>query len=157
MTTRHLETSRSFPVTVEHAYETVLVAPLTDIFRRRFLAIPRIAEVIGQEGEWGAAVGQTRTIRLSDGGTMLETLTELDRPHRFGYSIGTIKGMMKPLIASVDGTWAFASTDTGARITWSWEVTPTHRLGRLAMPAFARMWQGYAARAMDQVEQILLP
>lgn len=156
MDTRRMERSRTFPVSVEHAYDTVLPRPLPDVFSRRFGAIPAIREVTGQEGDWGSAVGQTRTIRLTDGGTMRETLTELDRPHRFGYTISDITGMMRPLVVSVAGTWSFHPVGTGVRITWAWEVTPTEKLGKWAMPAFARLWSGYARQAMEQIEGILV-
>ena len=156
MSTRHVESSRTFPVSVEEAYDTVLTAPLSSIFSRRFLAIAPIAAVEDQEGPWGTSVGQTRTIKLADGGTMSETLTVLERPHRFGYTIGNVKGMMKPLVAAATGNWAFEPAGTGARITWSWEVTPTARLGRLGMPLFVRLWSGYARQAMDEIERLLV-
>ena len=79
MTARHLECTRTFPVSVEHAYDVVLPAPLPTIFARRYLAIAPIAEVTGLDGDWGASTGQTRTIRLRDNGTMLETLTSIAR------------------------------------------------------------------------------
>jgi hypothetical protein len=156
MTSRLLTKSRTFPVSVEHAYDTVLPAPLTDIFSRRYGVIAPIREVQGQQGKWGDAVGQTRTIRLADGGTVLETLTVLDRPHRFGYTIGNITGMLKPLVTAASGTWAFESSGTGVQITWTWDVTPTANVGRLAMPMFARLWSGYARQAMEQIEQLLV-
>jgi hypothetical protein len=157
MTARHLEYTRTFPVSVEHAYDVVLHAPLPTIFRRRYLAIAPIAEVTGQHGDWGASTGQTRTIRLRDNGTMLETLTSVDRPHHFGYTIGEVTGPMKPLVAEANGLWAFEPAGTGVRITWAWDVTPTARLGRLAMPVFTRLWQGYARQAFDEIERLLIP
>lgn len=157
MDTRRMERSRTFPVSVEHAYDTVLPRPLPHIFSRRFGAIPAIREVTGQEGDWGSSVGQTRTIVLTDGGTMRETLTELDRPNRFGYTITGLTGMMKPLVVSATGTWSFEPVGTGVRITWAWEVVPTEKVGKWAMPTFARLWSGYARQAMEQIEGILLP
>jgi hypothetical protein len=157
MEKRRLEKSRTFPVTVEQAYDAVLPAPLPRIFRRRYGAIAPIAEVTGQHGEWGTAVGQTRTIRLRDGGTMNETLTVIERPTVFGYTISGITGPMKPLVSEADGRWMFAPAGTGVRITWRWDVTPTPRLGRLAMPVFARLWSGYARQAFDEIERILVP
>jgi Polyketide cyclase / dehydrase and lipid transport len=156
MTSRRLTKSRTSPVSVEHAYDAVLPAPLTDIFSRRYGVIAPIREVQGQAGQWGEAVGQTRTIRLADGGTMLETLTVLDRPQRFAYTISNITGMMKPLVAAAAGTWAFEPAGTGVQITWTWDVTPTATVGRLAMPMFARLWSGYARQAMDEIEQLLV-
>ena len=88
------------------------------------LAIPPIREVRDQVGPWGE-VGQTRTIVLADGGTMRETLTSVERPHRFGYAIGDVRGPMRPLVERVEGRWTFEPAGTGTRITWPWDVTPT--------------------------------
>lgn len=154
MSTRHLEKSRTFPVSVQAAYQPVLVVPLPQIFGRRYWVIAPIVEVTGQQGEWGTSVGQTRTIKMSDGGNMLETLTVIDEPNHFGYTISNVKGMLKLLVSSAEGLWAFAPDGDGTRITWSWEVTPT-KVGRLAMPVFARLWSGMAGQAMDEIDKVL--
>ena len=156
MSTRHLEKSCTFPVSVDEAYHPVLVVPLPQIFGRRYWAIALIVEVTGQEGEWGSAVGQTRTIKMSDGGNMLETLTVIDQPNKFGYDISNVKGVLTLLVVAASGTWAFAPDGDGTRITWSWELTPT-KVGRLAMPVFARLWSGFAGQAMEEIGKILRP
>lgn len=94
---------------------------------------------------------------MTDGGSMRETLTTIERPHRFGYTIGDIGGILKTLVTSADGTWTFEPAGTGVRITWVWDITPTARLGRAAMLVFARLWSGYARQAMDEIEGILVP
>ncbi|MEO7268327.1 MAG: SRPBCC family protein [Knoellia sp.] len=146
--------SRAVPVPVEEAFDRVLPYPLPLIFRRRSLAIPPIKEVREQEGQWGA-VGQTRTIVTTDGGTLRETLTSVERPGSFAYSITPLSGPMKPLIAGAEGRWSFESAGTGTRITWAWDITPT-AAGRFLMPAFGAMWNGYARKALEQVEAILV-
>ena len=156
MTTRHLEESRSFPVSVEVAYQQVLTVPLPQIFGRRYWAIAPITEVIGQEGEWGTTVGQTRTIKMSDGASMLETLTVIEKPSRFGYTIGNVKGMLKLLVSAATGVWAFEPDGAGVRVSWSWDVTPT-KVGRAMMPVFAKLWSGSAHQAMDEIGKILQP
>ena len=154
MATVTLSQSRAAPVPLDEAFDRVLPHPLPEIFRRRRLAIPPIREVRDQAGEWGT-VGQTRTIATADGGTMLETLTSIDRPHSFGYTISDVRGPMKPLVASADGLWSFEAAGTGTRITWTWVLTPT-AAGRVVMPAFGAMWRGYARQALEEVEAILL-
>ena len=154
MTTVKLSQSRAVPVPVEEAFDRVLTHPLPEIFRRRRLAIPPIKVVRDQDGVWGA-IGDTRTIVLADGGTMLETLTSKNRPQSFGYTISGVRGLMKPLVESADGLWTFDAAGTGTRITWSWEITPTSA-GRVAMPAFGAMWRGYARQALEEIEVILL-
>ncbi len=155
MSTRHLEKSRTVPVGIEAAYHPVLTLPLPRIFGRRFWVIAPIVGVTGQEGEWGSAVGQTRTIKMSDGGNMLETLTVIDRPNQFSYTISNVKGVMKLLVAAAAGTWSFEPDGDGTCITWSWEVTPTKVIGRAAMPIFARLWSGFAGQAMEEIDKIL--
>lgn len=150
-----LSYSRSYPADVERAFDELLPFDLTALFDRRYAAIPPIASVRGQAGEWGTP-GQTRTIHLADGGTMREELVEVTRPARFGYRISGITGPMKPLVASIDGAWIFEPAGTGARITWTWTVRPAGRLGRLAMPVFARMWQGYARQGFESIEKLLV-
>jgi hypothetical protein len=155
MNVRHLEKSRTFPTSVESAYQSVLVAPLPRIFKNRHWAIPPIVEVLGQDGEWGTSVGQTRTIKQSDGGRLLETLTVIEPPHQFGYNISPVKGPLKLLVASASGTWAFTRFGQGVRITWSWDITPTKWIGRAAMPVLSRLWLGYANKAMVEIDSIL--
>lgn len=154
LATVKLSQSRAVPAPVDEAFDRVLRHPLPEVFSRRRLALPPIKDVRGQAGEWGF-VGQTRTIVLADGGTMLETLTAVDRPRSFDYTITDVRGALKPLVAKADGRWTFEPAGTGTRITWTWELTPT-AAGRLAMPAFGAMWQGYARQALEEIEGILL-
>lgn len=150
-----LAASRTYPVPVDRAFDVLLPTPLTELFGRRYAALPPIREVRDQDGAWGT-VGQTRTIVLADRGTMRETLVSVDRPRSFGYRISDIAGPMKPLAAAVDGVWTFEEAGTGVRITWAWTVVPASAAAGLLMPAFGRMWQGYARLALEQLERILV-
>jgi hypothetical protein len=156
MSAVELESSRTYPVAVEAAFDRVLSTPLPEVFSSRYAAMPRVRSIRHQHGEWGT-VGQMRTVELADGGTLLETLTAVDRPRSFDYRLSDITGPMKPLVIEVAGKWRFDPVGTGVRITWAWTVHPRGSLGRAAMPAFGRMWQGYARRALEQIEHVLLP
>ncbi len=151
-----LEYSRAYPVSVGHAFDTVLPLPLTELFSQRYGAIAAIRAVTDQQWEWGT-VGGHRTITLTDGTTMRETLTGVDRPSSFGYRISDVGGLMKTLVAEVEGEWRFEPAGTGVRITWAWTVQPRGRVGVVAGPVFARMWRGYARQAMDRLEDVLVP
>lgn len=151
----NLSYSRTFPAEVEQAYDEMLRYDLSELFTRRYAAIPPIKAVRDQAGPW-TTPGQTRTIALADGGTMREELLEASRPSRFAYRISKVTGPMKPLVASVDGAWDFEPAGTGVRITWAWTVHPAGRLGSLAMPLFRRMWQGYARQGFDSMERVLV-
>jgi hypothetical protein len=147
--------SRTFPAAVEHAFDVVMPAPLEKVFARRFLALPAVRAVRDQRGSW-STVGQTRTIVLADGGTMREELTAVERPAGFGYALSDITGVMKLLVASATGRWSFEPAGTGVRVTWTWTLQPASQVGALAMPAFARMWRGYARQALEELEPMLL-
>jgi len=150
-----LEQSRTFPVPVPEAFERVLAAPLEQVFARRYGALPPVRGVHDQDGAWGT-VGQTRVIALGDGGSMRERLTSVVSDSRFDYVVEDVTGPMRALVDSLEGTWAFAPAGTGVRITWAWTVHPRGRFGALAMPAFARLWRGYARQAMEQIESLIV-
>jgi hypothetical protein len=153
--TIRVEESRTVAVPLEAAYDETIVVPLPDIFGHRHLAMPPVVRVEDQDGPWGRALGQTRTIRTSDRGALRETLTELDRPHRFGYRIDRVRGPMRPLVRHLDGAWAFEPDGAGTRITWSWEITPTSALTAPVVGLVGRMWHGYARQALVTLESIL--
>ncbi len=158
--TLRLEQSRAYPVAVEDAYRTVLAAPLETVFARRYGVLPPVRAVTEQDGApdrpWGA-VGQSRLIRLADGGTMRERLTTVEPGREFGYVISDVTGAMRALVASVDGSWAFAPAGTGVRVTWSWTLHPASTAAGYALPAFGLMWRGYARQALEGLEGLLLP
>jgi hypothetical protein len=151
----HVSRSRTYPAGVKRAFEELLPYDLARVFTRRYLAIPPIKEVREQGGAWGTP-GQSRTVLLAGGGSMRETLQQVDSPHRFAYRLDEVTGPMKALVRSVDGAWEFVRAGTGVRITWSWTLHPRGRVGSLAMPAFQRMWQGYARQALDDIERLLV-
>lgn len=146
--------SRTYPVAVDDAFARMLPLPLEDLFDRRFGPIPPITRV-EQDGVW-STTGQVRTIHTSDGGEMREELTSVEPPHVFTYDLRPQAGPMKPVIAQVEGVWRFEPVGTGCRITWTWTVHPTSKATAAALPLFARAWQGYARRALDRLEGLLL-
>jgi hypothetical protein len=147
--------SRSYPVPVERAFEVTLRLPLPSLFAHRYAALPAIRGVRDQDGGWDE-VGQGRTIVLADRSTMRETLTAVDRPGSFAYRIDRLHGPIRPLAASIEGRWSFEPAGTGARVTWAWTVFPASAAASLLLPAFGRMWQGYARQALEQLEGALL-
>jgi hypothetical protein len=149
-----VEQSRAIPAELGRTFDQTLSLPLTDLFHRRYAVLPPIREVRGQDGTWGRT-GQTRTIVTSDGGTMRERLTEVDAPHTFAYRLSDITGPMRPLVEAVDGRWSFAPAGTGTMVTWRWTLHPTGPGGAL-VPLIARMWNGYARQALEELSRLLL-
>lgn len=150
-----VERSRAIPVSPSDAFARTLPMPLPTLFRRWYGPIPPIKEIRDQDGEW-RSVGQTRTIALAGGGTMRETLTEVDPGRSFGYTITGITGPMAPLADHIEGAWIFDPAGTGTRVTWQWILHPKSAFSAPALPVFARLWRGYAQRALESLSDYLV-
>lgn len=146
--------SRTYPVPVGETFALTLSMPLDELFSRRFGPLPPIKGTT-QDGVWSTA-GQVRTVHLADGGSMREHLVDVDPPNSFSYELTEVTGPMKPIAARVDGTWSFEAVGSGSRITWTWTIHPAGRLGRVVLPVFGLLWQGYARRSLDRLEPLLL-
>ena len=148
--------SRAVPASYDETYHHTITLPLTELFSRRYLAVPPVKRVEQLDpGEWGT-VGQRRIIHLADGGTMQETLTVCRGPEEFGYVITDLHGALSPIAERIDGTYSFEKAGTGTRVTWSWLIHPRGALGAAIVPVFARMWAGYARQALEQLERSLV-
>ena len=123
MAATHLSESRAYPLNPADMFVQLLPLPLPDLFCQRYVAIPAIREVRDAPPTRDAA-GQTRRIVLADGGTMLEILTRVEPPRRFGYALTELTGPLSPLATSIDGVWSVDPAGTGCRVTWSWDVPP---------------------------------
>jgi hypothetical protein len=154
MASTTVEQSRAIPIELQRAFDVTLPIPLTAIFSRRYVLLPPIKQVRGQDGVWGQ-VGQSRTVVTTDGGTMRELLTEIHAPHSFSYRLSDISGPLWPLVDSIDGCWEFAMQGTGTLITWRWTLHP-RSLGVLVMPLITLMWRGYARQALELLSEHLL-
>jgi hypothetical protein len=155
MSGHRVEASRVVAVEPTLACDRLIVAPLPQVFARRFAAFPPVREVVDEPEEWGT-VGQTRTIVLADGGRLSETLVSVDRPHGYTYLIDDIHGRLRPFVRSIDGAWSVTPDSAGARIGWTWTLYPAAPPARLTMNVIAQMWKGYAERALAELETLLV-
>lgn len=135
-------------------FTPTLVLPLPALFSTWFGPIPPIREVVDQTGDWQEA-GQTRVIKLTGGGQMTERLIEVSAPTRFRYQLTDVKGPMAPLAARIDGEWRFEPSGAGTTVTWQWEVHAKSAASAVILPAFGRLWNGYADRALARLGRLI--
>ena len=154
MSGHRVEASRIVSVEPDVAFDRLMNVRLTDVFNRRYAALPAVTDVTDQPDDWGV-VGQTRTIVLADGGRLRETLTEIERPRHFAYRLDGIEGPLRHFVHTINGAWTITPHDGGARIGWAWTFYPKASPARLTTSVIGRMWMGYADRAMIELEAIL--
>jgi hypothetical protein len=150
-----VEQSRAIPVTSEAAFNGTVPMPLPTLFRRWYGPIPPIRAVVDQAGDWDA-VGKSRTIVLTGGGSMREQLTSYDPPRSFGYTLSDVKGPMAPIVARVEGLWSFEPVGTGTRVTWRWTIYPRSAFTARVLPVFGRLWLGYARQSLEELSNQLV-
>ena len=150
-----VEQSRAIPVTVEAAFDGTVPIPLPTLFHRWYGPIPPIKAVHGQAGEWNA-VGKSRTVQLTGGGSMHEQLTSYDAPRSFGYALSDVKGPLAPLVDHVDGLWSFEPTGTGTKVTWRWTIHPRSAFTAPLLPVFGKLWLGYARQSLEELSNQLV-
>ncbi len=150
-----VEQSRAIPVDQEELFNALVPMPLPALFHRWYGPIPPIKEVRDQSGDWDA-VGQTRTILLTGGGSIREQLTSYDAPRSFGYVLSDIKGPMAPLVSGIDGLWSFGPAGTGTKVTWRWTIRPRSAVSARLLPAFGKVWMGYARQSLEELSNQLV-
>lgn len=150
-----LEQSRAIPVTQEAAFGGTVPIPLPRLFHRWYGPIPPIKSVNDQTGDWDA-IGKTRTVVLTGGGSMREELTSYDAPTSFGYTLSDVTGPLAPLLTRVDGLWAFEPAGTGTKVTWRWTIHPRSSVSALLLPVFGKLWLGYARQSLEELSNHLV-
>jgi hypothetical protein len=150
-----VEQSRAIPVAPEQLFRDMVPMPLPTLFHRWYGPIPPIKAVRDQTGDWDA-VGKSRTVVLSGGGSMREQLTSYDEPRSFGYTLSEVKGPMAPLVDHVEGLWSFEPVGTGTKVTWRWTIHPRSAFTAPALPVFGRLWLGYARQSLEELSNQLV-
>lgn len=115
-------------------------------FYGKFGPLPAVVAVTGQSGEWDTA-GRTRKLELSDGGSVIETITDVISPTLFAYDLSNFTGAFHHLVSGARAEWTFERTAVGTLVTWTY--TFHGKPGRAwIVRAIVKMWW---ARYMDRV------
>ena len=116
-------------------------------FYPRFRVIPAVVSVTDQTGGWDAP-GQTRTLHLSDGSTVVETTTEVHRPGRFDYELTRFTGLFGLLVDHACAQWRFDPADGGTRITWTYTFFGRPGRGWIVALIVRMVWAAYMRRVI---------
>ena len=136
------------------AFCHVVPIDLTSIFKGYGL-LPAVIGTSAQTGNWDA-IGQTKTVHLSDGSQAKEMITEYQNPDYFSYIVSDFSGSLGYLITSATGEWWFESSDSLSNrtvIRWSYTFIPK---SLIAVPILwivnKFLWAGYMRSVISTIE-----
>jgi hypothetical protein len=126
-------------------------------FYPKFGPIPAIVKVEDQTGDWDA-VGQSRKLTLSDGGTLVERLKVVDAPRRFAYQLTDFTGFFGTLVAFAEAEWDFDANVEGTRIRWTYTYHAQPKRGWIVRLVVVLFFGRYMKRVLpgliDEVRRL---
>lgn len=141
----------------EQAFAHIVPIDLTSIFTG-YGPLPAVTGTFNQTGAWDA-VGQTRTVGLSDGSSATELMTGYAPSSYFSYTVSGFTGSLRFLANSAHGEWWFNRNPLSGktRITWRYQFNPRSKLAIPALWLITKMlWRAYMNKALIlSNEQIL--
>ncbi|MCU1475489.1 MAG: hypothetical protein JWQ64_182 [Subtercola sp.] len=118
-------------------------------------------------GETYDHVGDSRTVRLSDGGTFREEIVRYVRPHgvvdanpppgeastgHFDYDVTTFTGLLSHIVSDATARWTYAPGTTGrTHITWAYAYRPLPGRTFVVRRLIGPLWMRYMRRSMRNV------
>jgi len=119
-------------------------------FYPRFGPLPAVIEVREQSGEWNA-VGRTRTLMLSDGGHVIETITNTDSPALFAYELSEFQKLFGTLVSGARAEWRFEPLQTGSIVRWSYTFFALPARGWIVWLVVRLWWARYMRQVLPPI------
>ncbi|MEP6479269.1 MAG: SRPBCC family protein [Rhodoglobus sp.] len=116
----------------------------------RFGPLPAVIEVRDQSGTWDT-VGRTRQLMLSDGGSVIETITDAATPTFFAYELSDFQKLFGRLVSGARAEWTFAEADGGTRIRWTYAFHPLPGAGPVVGAIVGLFWARYMRRVLPRI------
>ncbi|MBH0053828.1 MULTISPECIES: SRPBCC family protein [unclassified Salinibacterium] len=119
-------------------------------FYPRFGPLPAVVTVLEQSGTWDA-VGHTRRLVLSDGGHVIETITDAAAPELFAYELSEFQKLFGLLVSGARAEWRFDDRTTGSRIRWSYTFFAKPARGWIVWLIIRLWWGRYMRRVLPPI------
>jgi len=112
--------------------------------------LPAVVGVRDQSGDWRTP-GHERTLELSDGGFVIERLTDASSPTFFAYDLRDFQKLFGGLVSGARAEWSFERIAEGTSIRWTYAFHP--RPGRRWIVALiVRVaWAPYMKRVLARI------
>ncbi len=133
----------------KQAYETSGPLDPTKFYPASGL-LPAVVAVKDQSGSWDT-VGRTRRLVLSDGGHVVETITDTDSPTFFAYELSDFQKLFGMLVAGARAEWRFQRGESGTRISWTYTFFPKPGRGWLVAIIVKLLWAPYMKKVLPPI------
>lgn len=134
---------------LEQVYPRVTTIDPTTVYPK-FGPLPAVTAVHDQTGAWDA-VGQTRSLTLSDGGHVRERVVVADAPAHFAYELTDFQKLFGRLVRNARADWLFEPDGTGTRITWSYEFRALPGRGWIVALIQGLFWAPYMRKVLASI------
>jgi len=136
-------------VTPERAYE--LSGPLDPtMFYPGQWPLPAVVSVEDQTGSWDAP-GRSRTLMLSDGGHVVETITDAASPDLFAYELTDFQKLFGRLVSGARAEWRFEPEAGGTSIRWAYTFFALPGRTGIVRAIVKLFWAPYMRRVLPSI------
>lgn len=112
--------------------------------------LPGVVAVRDQSGDWDEA-GQTRQLMLSDGGSVIEHTTDVDRLRFFAYNLSDFQKIFGVMVESARAEWSFSTAPNGTLIRWQYTFHARPGYGWPLAGIIKFLWGPYMARVLPGI------
>lgn len=119
-------------------------------FYPKFGPLPAVVGVRDQTGSWDT-VGRSRTLLLSDGSSVVETITDADSPTYFAYELSRFTKLFGRLVAGARAEWRFERMDSGTSIRWTYTFRAKPGRGWIVALIVRLFWERYMTRVLPPI------
>jgi hypothetical protein len=137
------------PAPADFSWDVALQTP-PPAFYKRFGPLPAVVGVQNQPETWDKA-GYTRTLLLSDGGSVVETVTDSERGAFFGYDLSEFQKLFGHLVEGARAEWTFTPDGAGTRIRWSYEFHAKPGRAWIVRAIVSLFWARYMRRVLPSI------
>ena len=113
-------------------------------------ALPAVIEVRDQSGSWDT-VARTRMLMLSDGGHVIETITDTDSPTYFAYELSDFQKLFGVLVTGARAEWRFEREAGGTSIRWTYTFFGKPGRGWIVAAIVKFLWGPYMGRVLPPI------
>ncbi len=125
------------------------IDPVSTVLTRGI--IPGVRSVKGQTGPWSSP-GQTRTLTLTDGSTVEETLVAL-HADGYRYRIAKFSGLFRFIVAEANARFDVAAHAGGSTLTWTYAFTPKGAMAAAILSFLVdSQWNGFMDAALSRLK-----